>query len=225
MAHQPIRVVIADDHPVVLDGLATLLNSTPSIAVVGIAQSFRVLLDLLDRIITDIVILDLSGMGGPPLTVVNRIQRDHPTIKIIVFSSSVDLAPELLQAGVSGYIPKEDFTEQLITAIQTLAAGQTYLSPSVSRYLAQTAQAHRRHRLAPKELSVLKLLSAGHGTAEIAEQLQIDQRSVQNYITTLRRKIGCHERTQLADWYHRMYGPPRYLERLLPTTDDSCESA
>jgi DNA-binding NarL/FixJ family response regulator len=208
MTNHPIHVIIADDHPVVLDGLAALLNAAPEIAVVGIARSFSILLDLLDRVAADVLILDLSGMGGSPLTVVSRIQRDYPRLKVIIFSSSVDLAPELLQAGVVGYIPKEDFTNQLITAIYAVSSGQQYLSPAVSDYLAQTTQAHKQHRLAPKELSVLKLLSHGYSTAESAAQLQIDQRSVQNYITVLRRKIGCHERTQLADWYRRVFGIP-----------------
>jgi DNA-binding NarL/FixJ family response regulator len=208
MTNHPIRVIIADDHPVVLDGLAALLNTAPEIAVVGIARSFSILLDLLERVADDVLILDLSGMGGSPLTVVSRIQRDYPRLKVIVFSSSVDLAPELLQAGVVGYIPKEDFTNQLVTAIYAVSSGQQYLSPAVTDYLAQTTQAHKQHRLAPKELSVLKLLAHGHSTAEIAAQLQIDQRSVQNYITVLRRKIGCHERTQIADWYRRVFGVP-----------------
>ena len=225
MSTTSIRVVIADDHPVILDGLTTLLAANPTIAVVAVAQSFRALLDVLDRVAADVLILDLGGMGGSPLTAVNRLGRDHPSVRVIVFSSSVDLAPELLHAGVRGYIPKEDFTEQLITAIHTVMAGQTYLSPSVAHYLAQTTQTHHRHRLAPKELSVLKLLALGHGTGEIAEQLQIDQRSVQNYITTLRRKIGCHERTQLADWYRRMYGLTTDLERPPSAPDESCESA
>ena len=212
MIEQPIRVIIADDHPVVLDGLATVLNATAGMAVVGLAQSFPTLLDLLDRVAAEILILDLSGMGSSPLTVINRIGREHPTVKIIVFSSSVDLAPELLQAGVVGYLSKEAFTTQLITAIHAVWAGQIYLSPPVADYLAQTTQIHKQHRLAPKELTVLKLMTLGLSTADIAAQLQIDPRSVQNYITALRRKTGCQERTQLVDWYRRVFGPPAVSE-------------
>jgi DNA-binding NarL/FixJ family response regulator len=207
MFEQPIRVIIADDHPVVLEGLATVLNATVGLTIVGLAQSFPMLLDLLDRVTTDILILDLSGMGSSPLTIVNRIGREHPTVKIIVFSSSVDLAPELVQAGVVGYLSKEAFTNQLVTAIHAVWAGQTYLSPAVADYLAHTTQMHKQHRLAPKELTVLKLLTLGLSTADIAAQLQIDPRSVQNYITVLRRKTGCQERTQLVDWYRRVFGP------------------
>jgi DNA-binding NarL/FixJ family response regulator len=76
----------------------------------------------------------------------------------------------------------------------------------VVEYVTQTTMRRLQHHLAPKELNVLKLLAQGLGTIAIAEQLGIDPRSVQNYITALRRKLGCAERTQLVDWYKRMYG-------------------
>jgi len=147
MSSQPIRVMIADDHPVVLDGLTTLLSANATIAVVGIARSFEDLFELLERVTADILILDIGGMGGSPLTVVHRIQRHHPAMKIIVFSSSIDLAPQLLQAGVSGYIAKEDFTDQLIAAVHAVASGQPYLAGGVADYLAQTTHANKAHRL------------------------------------------------------------------------------
>ena len=207
MTSLAIRVVIADDHPVLLDGLTALLATHPTIHVVGVSRSFNDVLALLTTTSADVLILDLGGMGGAPLTMINRIQRLYPALAIVVFSSSVDLAPELLQAGVRGYIAKEDLTDQLIAAITAVHAGQTYRSPTVQEYL-QTTKLHQQQHLSPKELSVLKLLAQGFGTVAIAEQMGIDPRSVQNYITVLRRKTGCVERTQLADWYRRMFGDP-----------------
>jgi DNA-binding NarL/FixJ family response regulator len=80
------------------------------------------------------------------------------------------------------------------------------LSPIVADYVAQTRSQRSQYHLAPQELSVLKLLARGLGTYAIAVQLGIDPRSAQNHITTLRRKTNCAERTQLVDWYQRMYG-------------------
>ena len=216
MPSESIRVVIADDHPIVLDGLTMILTAAPSIQLVGVAQSFNEMIGLLDNVTTDMLVLDLGGMGGSPLIFVNRMQRVYPNIRIIVFSSSVDLAPELVQAGVRGYITKEDLSEQLVAAIQAVRSGQRYFAQVVQDYLLQATTLHKQHHISPKELSVLKLLAQGLGTIAIAEQLGIDPRSVQNHITTLRRKIGCAERTQLVDWYHRMYGiaPPE-------STDDN----
>jgi len=206
MASESIRVVIADDHPIVLDGLTVILAAAPWIQLVGVARSFSEMISLLDTVPTDMLVLDLGGMGGSPLILVNRMQRVYPDIRIIVFSSSVDLAPELVQAGVRGYITKEDLSEQLVVAIRAVRSGQRYFSQVVQDYLLQATTLHKQHHISPKELSVLKLLTQGLGTIAIAEQLGIDPRSVQNHITTLRRKIGCAERTQLVDWYRRMYG-------------------
>jgi len=202
--HQ-LRVVLADDHPIILEGLATLLSTSPNIQVVGRCRSFSDVIDLLDSHAIDVLVLDLGGMGGSPLTLVNRIAREHPEVAIIVYSSSVDLAPELLAAGVRGYIAKEDLTDQLVAAVQAAHTGQPHISPVVRDYL-QSTELRQPHHLSPKEFSVLKLLAQGMGTVAIAEQLGIDPRSVQNYITALRRKTGCAERTQLVDWYRRMYG-------------------
>lgn len=205
--HQ-LRVILADDHPIILDGLTTILSAASTIQVVGTGRSFNDVIDLLDRTGADVLVLDLSGMGGSPLTLINRLQREHPELAIIVYSSSVDLAPELLAAGVRGYIAKEDLTDQLVAAVQAAHSGQPHMSPVVREYLQATELRQPQHP-SPKEISVLKLLAQGMGTVDIAEQLGIDPRSVQNYITALRRKTGCAERTQLVDWYRRMYGGAR----------------
>jgi DNA-binding NarL/FixJ family response regulator len=206
MPFQPIRVIIADDHPIVREGLQFILGMNRQIHIAGVAANFADVRHLLGSTPTDVLVLDLSRMGGAPLTLVTRIQREYPRVAIIAFSSSVDLAPELLQTGVCGYVVKEESVVQLLTAIYAARAGQRFLSPVVEEYVTQTTMRRLQHRLAPKELNVLKLLAQGLGTTAIAEQLGIHPRSVQNYITSLRRKIGCAERTQLADWYKRMYG-------------------
>jgi DNA-binding NarL/FixJ family response regulator len=203
---QPIRVIIADDHPIVREGLQTSLGASPQIHIVGVATRFAEVVALLETVQAHVLVLDLGGMAGAPLTLVARVRREYPHVTIVVFSSSVDLAPELLQAGVRGYVVKEELSAQLLTAIHAARAGQRFLSSVVEEYVTQTTNGRREHQLAPKELNVLKLLAQGLGTSAIAEQLAIDPRSVQNYITTLRRKIGCEERTQLVDWYKRMYG-------------------
>ena len=206
MAFQPIRVIIADDHPIVREGLQTILGMSPHVHLVGVASSFAEVVALLGTVPAHVLVLDLGGMIGAPLTLVSRVQREYPHVAIVVFSSSVDLAPELLQAGVCGYVVKEELSAQLLTAIHAARAGQRFLSPVVEEYITQTTNGRLQHHLAPKELNVLKLLAQGLGTVAIAEQLGIDPRSAQNYITTLRRKTGCAERTQLVDWYKRMYG-------------------
>lgn len=198
-----IRVLVADDHPIILDGIQTLLAQAPSITVVGTARSFHAVSEVLDQVDADVLILDLGGMDGSPLVLIHRLQREHPLLRVIVFSSSIDLAPELIAAGASGYVAKEELPTTLMMAISSVFSGQAFLSPLVQEHLEQLSTPSP---LTPKEQIALKLLAQGLGTEEIAAQMRIDPRSVQNHITSMRRKTGCFERTQLVDWYRRTYG-------------------
>lgn len=204
--HQPIRVFIADDHPIVRDGLSTIVHSDPRLSVVGTATSFADLQAQLSTTPADIVVLDISGMQGTPIAFVAGLLRAYPQLAVIIFSSLVDLAPELLQAGARGYIAKEELSSQLLLAIQAVSVGERYVSPVTQEYLQRCGTSPTLPRFAPQELSVLKLLAQGLGTEAIADQLGLGVRTVRNYLSQIRIKTGCDERTQLAAWYQRTYG-------------------
>lgn len=201
MTVERTRILIADDHPIVISGLSVMLEQLAQLEVVAIARSFGEVLASARQHAIDVVILDLGGMEGSPIAVVQQLTREHPQLKVIVFSSTIDLAPELLEAGALGYVAKEELPSVLVEAITATMASQQFFSPLVRQYLEQST----RTTLTPKELVALKLLSQGLTTPEIAAQLQIDPRTVQNYITSMRRKTGCIQRTQLVDWYRRTY--------------------
>jgi DNA-binding NarL/FixJ family response regulator len=201
-----IRVVIADDHPVVREGMRVALEQEPAVRLVGVAPTFGEAIAAVETQSPDVLVLDLQGMQGSPLSTVEGLHRSHPGVGIVIFSSTVDLAPELLQAGALGYVAKEELSQQLLHAIRAAARGQRFLSPVVAEYMERSSDVRQAHHLTPRELEVLKLLAQGLSTIEIGQQAGIDPRSVQNYITTLRRKTGCEERTQLADWYRRLTG-------------------
>lgn len=202
MARQPIRILIGDDHPIVRDALCTLLANSEQFTVVATARSFPEVVTVARRHPADVVILDLAGMEGSPLAVIQRLQRDVPALKVIVFSSTIDLAPDLLEAGAAGYVAKEELSSVLVEAITAVVAGQTFRSPFVEEYLERS---RRETSLTPKEQLALKLLAQGLTTLEIAEYMHIEPRSAQNYITSLLRKTGCVQRLQLVDWYRRKY--------------------
>ena len=203
MTAVPLRIVVADDHPIVLDGLKTLLAGAPDMQIVGIVTSFSAVITLLAQLSADVLILDLHGMGSAPLALVARLQREHPHTKILIFSSNYDFAPELLQTGVCGYVTKEELGQHLLAAIRAVHRGERYLSRVVQEAIDVPG---RTQPLSQSELVVLKLLARGLGTEAIAAQMGILTRSTQNYITDLRRKLNCAERTQLVDWYRRVYG-------------------
>jgi DNA-binding NarL/FixJ family response regulator len=202
MEETPIRVMIADDHPVILEGLRALLAQSSQITVVGTARSFDEVRELLTTVETDVLVLDLGGMGGSALALLNRLRREKSTLGVIIFSSNIDLVGEMLRAGARGYVTKEELITELLNAITAVVQGETFLSPNVQAFLEHTDP---KTPLSAKELIALKLLAQGYSTVEIAEQMGIDPRSVQNHITILRRKTGCMQRVQLVDWYRRMY--------------------
>jgi DNA-binding NarL/FixJ family response regulator len=202
----PIKVLVADDHAIVREGLQSIIASNTGLELVGMVTSFEGVVQKLTTTHVDVLVLDLGGMGGAPLTFATRLQREYPHVKIVVFSSSIDLAPELLQAGIYGYVVKEELSSQLIQAIKAAAVSQQFLSPLVNDYMARSQANNQKSTLTPAELNVLKHLAHGFGTSDIAKSLEIDPRVVYNYLSNLRRKTGCTERTQLAEWYKRMYG-------------------
>jgi DNA-binding NarL/FixJ family response regulator len=205
MAEPKIRLLIADDHPVVHRGLDGLLFADPRIEVVATVTRFAGLLDQLTVLPVDVVLLDLSGMGVSPLMMVRELRARFPQTGVLIFSSSLALAPELLGAGALGYVVKEEVLDHLPAAIVAVATGQTYHSPLVQEALDRAAAMHRELPMAPQERVVMKLVANAWTTTQIAAELEIDPRSAQNYITTLLRKTGCESRQQLAAWYRRHY--------------------
>ncbi|GAB4440215.1 MAG: response regulator transcription factor [Chloroflexi bacterium OHK40] len=202
MSGQLVRILIADDHPIVREALSALLTRSEQFTVVATARSFPEVVSVARRNPADVVILDLGNMDGSPLAVIQCLQRVCPSLKVIIFSSTIDLAPELLGAGAAGYVAKEELSSVLVEAITAVVAGETFCSPFVEEYLAQPLG---DASMTPKEQLSLKLLAQGLTTREIAAYMRIDPRSVQNYITSLLRKTGCPTRLQLVDWYRRKY--------------------
>jgi DNA-binding NarL/FixJ family response regulator len=142
-------------------------------------------------------------MGAGPLVMVRELRQRFPQTQLLIFSSSINLASELIAAGALGYVVKEELLIHLPAAIQAVAMGQAYHSPLVVEHLERTS--NRNATLLPQELRVLKLVAEGMKTQEIAANLNIDPRTAQNYITTLYQKTGCENRPQLMLLYRQRY--------------------
>jgi DNA-binding NarL/FixJ family response regulator len=205
MNTSPIRVIIADDHPVIHLGIEHSLFADRRIAVVATVTSFAALLEQLAREPAQVVILDLNQMGAGPLVMVRALCEQYPQVRLVIFSSSVALAPELLAAGARGYVVKEEVLTHLPAAIHAVAADLVYCSPLVQEYQARTDTVQRQVTLVQQEFRVLTFVAQGMKTKEIAANLRIAVRTAQNYITTLYEKTGCETREELAMWYHQRY--------------------
>jgi DNA-binding NarL/FixJ family response regulator len=196
-----LQVVVADDHPVIRSGLESAFRDDPVIRIVGTGTTFADLLASLEAAPPDVLVLDLRGMGEGPVTMVVQLQRSFPDLPIVVFSSFVELAPELVQQGVLGYVLKDELLTHLRTALLAAGQGQVYLSPGVQTYINRRNQISQAIQIRPRELTVLRLLDENLDTAEIAQEMQIDMRVVHNYITALRAKTGLRSRQKLIEWY------------------------
>jgi two-component system, NarL family, invasion response regulator UvrY len=200
-----IRVAVADDHPIVQRGLKDAIGPHSHLELVGTASSFQELVGILPSVIPDVLILDLNGMGSAPLPLMERLKREYPELRVIVFSSFVDLVPEMLKAGAYGYIAKEELDHYLVTAITVVHHGEQFLSPIAASYLARSQGQRGPSELSDQQATAVKYAAQGLRTEAIADRMGIDGRTVVNYITLAKRKTGCGTRLELIDWYRRNY--------------------
>jgi len=198
-----IRVVVADDHPVLVEGIKSALEAQPSIIVVGVARNFEQVPGVLKETSPDVLILDLTGMGDSMLGLMQRLRREYPSVGVIIFSTTLDYAAELIDLGVRGYVTKTEMASDLIRAVSAVANGDLCFSPHVIRHLEQT---RADATLTPRELFALKLFVQRSETAEIAREMHIKPHSVQNLFNAMFEKTGCKGRRQLVEWYLRVHG-------------------
>jgi DNA-binding NarL/FixJ family response regulator len=205
-AHETaIRIVIADDHPIVQRGLTDVITACTHFVLTATVSSFRELLECLPDATPDVVVLDLNGMGSAPLPLIERLRREYPNIAVVVFSSLVDCVPEMLKAGAHGYVIKEEREYHLVTAIEVVYRGKQFLSPIAEEYVARSLEPGGRRELTVQQVTAVKYIAQGLSTEAIAAQMGIDPRTVLNYITLAKRKTGSNSRLDLVDWYRRTY--------------------
>jgi two-component system response regulator NreC len=193
-------IVLADDHPIVRQGMRGLLESEPGFVVVGEAGDGREAVELVERFTPDIAILDLMMPYLNGLEVTRRALRLSPRTRVVILSMYSDEPHvlEALRAGAAAYVLKGTTTETLIFALREAMAGRRYLSPPLSDravevYLAQIGTAarptDRYDLLTAREREVLELLARGASYAEIAEKLTISPRTAETHRTNLMRKL------------------------------------
>lgn len=188
-------IILADDHAVVRSGLRRLLELNKGIEVVAEAESGEQAYQLYGEFLPDIVVMDLSmpGMGG--LEAAKRILQRYNTAKIIIFSmhEAVSFASQALKAGVRGYVTKTGAAEDLLMAITEVARGKTFLSAEIAQKVAlQTLMGDDDplHQLSSREFEIFRLLAEGKKVEEVADMLKISQKTVANYYTMIKQKLG-----------------------------------
>jgi DNA-binding NarL/FixJ family response regulator len=193
------RIVLVDDHPVIRDGLGSLLAAHADIEIVGEAGDETSALAVLERTMPDVVVLDLSLHGREALPLLEEIRSRWPVLRILVLSMHDELlyAERLLALGVHGYIMKQEAPTEFLRALRKVAAGEVYASAAVSeRLLARIRQGHQPHarrsleQLTDRERHVLLAIARGLGTREIAATLGMSPKTVDSHRRNMREKLG-----------------------------------
>lgn len=199
-ATAPVRVLLADDHAVVREGYRRLLELQPGVAVVGECadgEAVHVMLDA-NNMLADVLVLDLSMPGCGGLAVLRRASDSWPALRVLVFSmhDSPTMVMQALRAGAAGFITKSSAPEVLVDAVRRVAAGERpVLSADVARV--GTRDELPLPPLSPREFEVFQLLVQGCSVDEASRRLQLSVKTVANYQTLVRHKLGAGSTIEL----------------------------
>jgi len=204
-----IRVFIADDHPVVRQGLRRIVEADHAFAVAGEAGDSAALLDAMSKVATDVLLLDVSMPGGAFLDTLRALRADHPTIRVLVLSVHPEdqWAVRALRAGASGYLTKDHSPAQLLAAIRRVHGGGKYVSAALAEQLA--TQIHDgveralHERLSDREFEVMRRLGSGQTGSQIAAELGLSPKSVSTYRTRVLEKMGLESNAELVRYAAR----------------------
>ena len=204
-----IRIVIADDHTIVREGLKLMLDHQPGIEVIGTASDGQGAYDLVEELHPDIVLLDISMPPGESgVVTAGRIHSDWPDTKIIMITMYAEKEYLLytVQIGVSGYVLKNAPEADIVDAIRTVQDGGVYVSKEMLPYLVQGFVNRNREeedahlRLTEREIEILTLIAKGYGNKEISEKLFISVKTVESYKSKIMNKLDVKSRPELVEY-------------------------
>jgi len=201
-AGEPIRVVVADDHPIVRSGIVALLESEPGIEVVGEAVDGAEAVALAAELRPDLVLMDLRMPVLDGAAATARILAEGGGTRVLVLTTyeTDDHILAAIEAGASGYLLKAAPQEEILAGIRSVAAGETVLAPSIAAKLVRRVRADASTpappALSPRELDVLRLVADGRSNPEIARTLHIGEATVKTHLIHVFEKLGVNDRTR-----------------------------
>jgi DNA-binding NarL/FixJ family response regulator len=200
------RILVVDDHPMIRERLAEVIQREPDLAVCGEAEDRHRALEMVQSTNPDLIIVDLTLKNSHGLDLIKDLHALHPELPVLVISMHDESlhAERVIRAGARGYITKQEATRKVLHAIRAVLDGNLYLSEKMSLRLA--SQAARRPRakpafpidqLADSELRVFELIGQGYGTREIAQLLGIHMRTVETYRARIKEKLDLKDASAL----------------------------
>lgn len=201
-----IRILIADDHPVVRSGIKVELNQQKDFEIVGEATTGDMTLEMVINLEPDVLILDVMMPGMKAFEIIRSLHKRKAPVRIIVLTAHDDrgTVSGLIQLGVDGFLLKEEDISVMPDAIRKISRGQKWLSSKVAEYLMENVQAPTNQTEQPilteKEISVIRLISKGLSTKEIVAALESKERTVEFHIKKINTKLGVATRAQAVAW-------------------------
>lgn len=204
----PLRVVLADDHPVVLAGIRALLQDTPDLAVVGHATTGQAALGLIIETAPDVAVVDISMPDMTGIELARHIALRCPTVRLLALTVHEDQGylQQMLAAGARGYLLKRSAAEELVRAVRAVAAGGLFLDPTVAaKALANPVMSERSPEIAlsPREEDVLRHTAQGLSNKEIGSRLAISTKTVETYKARAVEKLALRSRSEIVRYAAR----------------------
>ena len=203
---RPITLLIADDHPVVRDGLSGMFARDPGFEVLGEAGDGAEAVRLAQALSPDVILMDLRMPGTDGLTAIGELARRGVTARVLVLTTydTDSYVLPAIEAGATGYLLKDAPREELLRAVRAAARGQAVLSPSVATRLMNRVRAPGTGPLSPRELEVLKLVAAGTTNRDAAATLFISEATVKTHLLNIYAKLGVGDRAAaVAEAFNR----------------------
>ncbi|MGH3646444.1 MAG: response regulator [Micromonosporaceae bacterium] len=192
-----IRVLIADDHPIVREGIRAVLHTQPDLKVIGEAATGAEAVELYRDLRPDVVLMDLQMPDPDGAAAIAAIRDDDPDARILVLTT-YDTDGDIIRAvdaGANGYLLKDSPREQLFDAIRATARGASALSPAVAARLLVRARASRTDALTSREIDVLAAVARGLSNKDVARQLHVSEATVKTHLLHIFTKLGVADRT------------------------------
>jgi len=208
-AQRKSRIIVVEDHPVLCDGLMQLISSQPDLACAGVANNTSDAKRLVEQGKPDLMLLDLRLKGGDSLELIKSLRVEHPKVKVLVLSQYDELifAERALRAGASGYIMKENATNEVLRAARKVLAGELYFSERVAAAVVQRTLREKPsgsrvgvESLSDREMQVFQLLGASYSAREIAEQFHLSRKTVETHREKIKHKLSLHNAAELKEF-------------------------
>lgn len=201
-----IRIVVADDHPLYREGVVRCLDENPDCDVVGQANDAQSAIDIVLRERPDVVLLDLSMPGGGGMAALKAIRNmePRPVVAMLTVSENDDDVLQALKAGALGYVLKGVGGRELLGIVHDLAAGRSYVSPALAAQILNAMRddgrrpSHPVDGLSKREQDILRLVAGGHSNKEVGRELDLQEKTVKHYMTSILQKLHVRNRTEAA---------------------------